>query len=365
VFPEKLSMGEFMKERVGPFFCTLAALAAVGALQSVCSAEGAVSSSTSLTGDGPSENLALSPEARIKKILATPFRGGPDEHAVLFLDEHEEAIRQIGNAAVPALVRALQDESADARLKAVLCLVALGPDAAPAVENLRPLLRSRADRQAYWTIICLGEIGKESVKAVPDLLSLLKHPQGCPFYEQIGESIGRIAKESGKLPDGLAELLNDKRAGARQGALFALGECGQLAEPLVPKIIAMLRDDHVLVRIHAARAVGRIKPRPHIAIPALVKALDDPKPSVRIAAASAIGDFGKDASTAVPRLIELLGSPMSQVRYEAGAAIGRIGPAANAAIPALKEAVKDRNQPVSQAAKKALDLIRGLEPEAR
>lgn len=222
----------------------VAFLAYVCAIAMPCSSRGDESAFVlwSNTGKKSSEQVPPSPDERIHQILLTPFRGDRDNHAVFFLDDHEQAIREIGEGGVPFLVRALGDTDSEVRLKAVLCLTVLGPDAAPAVKALRPLLKSRTDRQAYWTIICLGEIGKASAAAVPDLLSLLKHPRACPFWEQIGQTIGRIAVESGKLPAGLSELLNHKSPGARQGALFALGECGKSAEPLVPKIVAMLRD---------------------------------------------------------------------------------------------------------------------------
>jgi len=334
----------------------LACVCAVAMLRSSCG-DGAESVRWSNAEEASSEELSPSPEERIQQILLTPFRGDPDSHAVFFLDDYEDAAREIGKAGVPTLVRALESADSQLRLKAVLCLIVIGPDAAPAVKALRPLLTSRVDRQAYWTIICLGEIGKASMAAVPDLLALLKHPRGCPFWEQIGETVGQIAIKNGRLPKGLGELLNHKSPGARQGALFALGECGKSAEPLVPKIIAMLRDRHVLVRIHAALALGKIKRRLELTIPALVKAFDDPKASVRIAAARAIGDFGKDASSAVPHLIKLLGSPISRVRYEAAVSLGKIGPAGGAAMPALKAALSDENESVRQAAQKALESL--------
>ncbi len=306
--------------------------------------------------------VSATPEARIETILAAPFRGDPDSHAVFFLDDHEDAVRAIGKDAVPTLVRALRSDSSDVRLKAILCLSVLGPDASPAVSDLRPLLESRVDEHAYWTIICLGEIGKEASAAVPDLLSLLAHPQGCPFWEQVGETIAIIASENGKLPEGVEKLLSHKNPGARQGALFALGECGALAEAVIPKIIAALGDPHVLVRIHAALALGKINRRPDIAIPALVKGLGDSKSSVSCAAASALGEFGSAASVAVPRLVELLSSRISVVRYEAATALGKIGPAARAAIPALTKLSRDENEAVRQAAQKALDSIRSGRP---
>ncbi len=301
---------------------------------------------------------AQPPASRIQSILSDPFRGSPHEEDTLFLERHESAIRQIGKEGLPFLIRALSQRDADLRLKALLCLTALGPDAAPAVNAIRPLLKSRKDRQAYWAIVCLGEVGGPSMPAVPNLLSLLKHPDGCPFWETISEAIGRIAKENNLLPDGLSDLLNHKSPGARHAVLFALGECGPLAEPLLRQAIARLADPGLLVRVHAALALGKIRRRPEFSIPALLNALQDPKPSVRCAAAAAIGKFGPEAEVAVPKLMEMLRSPISLVRADAAAALGKIGPKAAAALPALTIALEDRARHVREAAAKALDSIR-------
>ncbi len=294
-----------------------------------------------------------SPKVRIRSILAEPFLGPSERHCVVFLDEHEEVVREVGKEGVPFLVRALEDDDPDVRLKATLCLSALGRDAAPAVNALRPLLKSRKDRQAYWTIICLGEIGGPSVAAVPDFLSLLVHPRGCPFWQQIGEAVAHIGIESGRSP----EWLSNSNPAVRYTAIFALGECGELAEPLLPKIIVSLRDPHLLVRIHAALSIGKIGRHPELALPALRKTLHEPKPSVRCAAATAIGDFGSEAAGAVPELIELLGFPVSRVRADVATALGNIGPQARQAVPALTKLLEDEYSTVRRAAAEALRSV--------
>ncbi len=292
--------------------------------------------------------------ASIQAILSQPLRGPHDAECALFLDDHQDSVRQIGKDALPFLIQALGSEDEETRLKALLCLSALGKDAAPAVSALRPLLESRTDRQAYWTILCLGDIGKASLPAAPDLFSLLKHPQGCPFWEPIGETVGRIASETGNLPDGLRELLTHENSGARHGALFALGECGALAEPVIPEMVASLRDPHLLVRIQAASSLSKMRRCPDIVLPALREALDDPKPSVRCAVAKAIGDFGSEAAVAAPELVRLLQSPVPQLRMEAAVALGKIGPSPREAVPALIGALSDSRPEVRRSSAEAL-----------
>lgn len=309
----------------------------------------------------PSDFEKPSPQVRVQSILAEPFRGPSERHCMVFLENHEEVVREVGKEGVPFLMSALEDDNADVRLKATLCLSALGRDAAPAVNALRPLLKSRKDRQAYWTIVCLGEIGRASKVAVPDFLSLLVHPRGCPFWQQVGEAVADIGTESGRVPEGLPEWLADSSPAARYTAIFALGECGALAEPLLPRIIASLRDPHLLVRIHAALSLGKIGRHPELALPALRKTLHDPKPSVRCAAATAIGDFGSDGAEAVPELIELLGFPISRVRADAATALGKIGPQARQAVPALTKLLEDEYLTVRRA---AVEALRKLSPAA-
>ena len=300
-----------------------------------------------------------SPKVRIRSILTKPFRGPTDRHCVFFLDDHEDIIREVGREGVPFLARALEDDEPDVRLKATLCLSVLGADAAPAVDALRPLLQSRKDRQAYWTIICLGDIGKASVPAVRDMLSLLRHPRGCPFWQQIGEAVAQISVASEKLPRGMSDLLSDPNPGVRQTAIFALGETGTLAGPLLPGIIASLGDPHLLVRVNVARSLGRLGQRPEVSLPALREALHDPKPSVRCAAAAAIGDFGSRADAAIPELIQLLRHGSSRVRAEAARALGKIGPDAKQAVPGIRRLFADQYPGVRRAALGALARIEG------
>ncbi len=297
------------------------------------------------------------PGARIESILAEPFLGPPARQAILFLDDHEEVVRGIGKDGVPYLARALGNDEPDVRLKATLCLSVLGSDAAPAVDALRPLLRGRKDRQAYWTIICLGEIGKASAPAIPDLLLLLEHPRGCPYSQQIGEAVAQVGLDGSQLPQELSQWLSHGNPGVRQTALFALGESGELARPVLPAIIASLDDPHLLVRVHAARSLGNLRQEREVTLPALLRALNDPKPSVRCAAAMAIGDFGSEAAGAVPELIKLLKHPRSRVRGDAARALGKIGPKAKQAEPLLRKLLADGYPRVREAAAVALRSV--------
>jgi HEAT repeat protein len=298
------------------------------------------------------------PGARIESILGEPFLGPPARHCILFLDDHEEVVREIGKRGVPYLVRALGDDEPDVRMKATLCLSVLGSDAAPAVGALRPLLRGRKDRQAYWAIICLGTIGKASAPAIPDLLLLLEHPRGCPYSQQIGEAVAQVGLDGSQLPQELSQWLSHGNPGVRQTALFALGESGELAKPLLPRVIASLNDPHLLVRVHAARSLGKLRQEQEVTLPALLRALNDPKPSVCCAAAVAIGDFGPDAAEAIPELIKLLGHPRSRVRGDAATALGKIGPKAKQAEPLLRKLLADKYPRVREAAEEALPKIR-------
>jgi HEAT repeat protein len=87
-------------------------------------------------------------------------------------------------------------------------------------------------------------------------------------------------------------------------------------------------------------------PRAEAAIPALIKALGDEHLDVRVAAAKALGRIGE---AAIPALIEAL----------AAEALGWIGPKAEAAIPVLIEKLKDENIKVQ---KEAAQTIKKISP---
>ncbi|HQU41957.1 MAG TPA: HEAT repeat domain-containing protein, partial [Pirellulales bacterium] len=116
----------------------------------------------------------------------------------------------------------------------------------------------------------------------------------------------------------------------RNSAVYALGKIGPAAKAASPELRKLLAGDDDFARFGATWALVRIDPNDAkmvaAAVPALVKGLSDERPLVRA---------------------------------ESAATLGELGPAANSALPELKKAAEDPEQPVSDAARQAIERING------
>jgi hypothetical protein len=102
-----------------------------------------------------------------------------------------DALGRIGAPAVPALIQALREPSAQQRLRAARVLARIGPAALEAVpvlierlEDADPLVRKAAAR-------ALGQIGPEAIEAVPSLMRVLQdqeRPENGSGWERNAES---------------------------------------------------------------------------------------------------------------------------------------------------------------------------------
>ena len=207
----------------------------------------------------------------------TPFAGSIRELTC-------EALAEIGPAAIPSLVDALEDTSEGVRTCAAIALTRIKPEGVDVLiqqlENHKPYVRS----YAAWA---LSGVGAEASPAVSTL----------------------------------AKLLGDKDPEVRKYSAAALREIGQKAEPAVPALIAALSDEHPPVRVIAETTLTRIGPP---AVSALIGKLRDEDEVVRRAAVNALGKMGADARSAVPALRERLKDESDQVRWRAEWAVNEI-----------------------------------------
>ena len=126
----------------------------------------------------------------------------------------------------------------------------------------------------------------------------------------------------------------------------ALGRLGEAAAPAVPRLAALLRDDHLAIREAAAVALGNIGSAASAAVPDLARALRDCCHDVRAEAAEALGRIGPAASGAAPALIEAMSDPVSWVRLQSAEALVVIGPRSEAMATAFTRALGDPREEV-------------------
>jgi HEAT repeat protein len=298
------------------------------------------------------EQLAAKPLCDHPAALPALVRALADDSPTV-VEEAQRSLRRLGPQVVlPAFARALESRDKTIRLHAAEVLRDLGHDAAPATPALRALLRDRYPQIRVVAAHALGNIGSESAVT------------------------------------GLVAALNDKSPSVRAAGAFALGTIGRAAASSAGHVRLCLADPDLKVRVASARALWQITGDAAASVPALVAALNQPD---GWDSALALGVMREAASNAVPALIELvqrekvprplrempvsalalgqIGLPAvpalikitthqdSRVRTSAAIALGFVGPKAADAVPHLVPLLRDSDGDVRRAATLALGNI--------
>lgn len=114
----------------------------------------------------------------------------------------------------------------------------------------------------------------------------------------------------------------------------------------------------------ASEALGRVGKRAAAAVPELCQALGDVDGYVRCKAAAALGQIGAPAEAAVPELRRALCDQSDGVRLNAVIALGQLGMVSvTVAVLELKQAQRDRNESVRDAARKLMHALNEVVPQ--
>jgi len=261
-----------------------------------------------------------------------------------------KSLGDLGQATVPALIRALEDQNSFVRRSAALALGRIGPPARAAVPALVRGCRDKEEIVRGAAARALGEIGLPAESAVSALMERLKD-ESTSVRNRAANSLSKMGAVA--VPT-LMEAINDEQALIRRYAVNTLGRIGPEAVRAVPALVEALKSDDALLANYAAYALGKIGAA---AVPGLTKAMKEIGPGVRGLAATAFEKMGKEARTALPALIQALKDSNPRVRRYAAKALGGIGSEAQAAIPTLMKALTDDNGPVRGAAARALAEI--------
>lgn len=201
---------------------------------------------------------------------------GPDDHDVApdlvaaLKDPDPENARSaalaLGNiggadvaAAVPVLRTALHDP--DARAIAAAALANVGPEAAPALPELRATLKDSDPEVRRNAALAIGHIGERAGDAAADLAALLDPKQPEPVRYQAAEALAGIGPgcEPAVAPL-LRTLRSDVQPRIRQRALWALAQVPNLeGHEIVTGFESVLSDnsaEFTALRYEAARLLG-------------------------------------------------------------------------------------------------------------
>jgi HEAT repeat protein len=308
------------------------------------------------------------------------------------LIEIEFLSRTYSDYAIPALLKALENQDYQVRWSAVDALGKFGSEAAipallKALENDDPGVPWRAVR-------ALGMLNNEV--AIPALLKALEHQDNLVGSSAV-EALGKLGSEAAT--SALCKALEHRDSYIRQEAARALAELrwqqlhskaavselpiehqnptvrnsmirasGKLSSKADSKLLNELQDSDSLVRLRAAEALSKLggetvvlalpKALKHqdfssrgimiealckwdreAAIPELLKALEHQRSIVRSRVAEALGIL--KCEVAIPELLKVLEDQDPSVRESAAKALGKLG--SETAIPGLLKALEDQD----------------------
>lgn len=203
-------------------------------------------------------------------------------------------LSRFGKAAVPALLRALQDKDVRVRLSGVEALKLIGPEATAAVPPLEKLLKDDNKEVRTSALLALPYLG----------------PASIPVFMQ----------EIRRGNEGVADLL--------------LG----MGEQAVPAISAALQGERIEVRNRILVAVyGRPEPAAAL-LPALLRTLEDADLTIRALAIGTLGRMRPVARNTLAKLAHLL--EREEEGSWAAEALGGVG---EAGLPVLRRAFLSGN----------------------
>jgi HEAT repeat protein len=226
-----------------------------------------------------------------------------------------DALVNIGEPAVPALVKAIESGKAIQAAEAAGCLGRLARPALPGLVAMAADAEPQARAAAVEAICRIDPTAEGAVQAATAALS----DKDMFVRHRTAKALGEAGPAAGPAVGALAKALADKAPEVRGAAAEALGRVGSTG--VAPLVKALAESGDPWVRLKCARALGRVKPQAKDAIAPLVGAMEDKHEGVRL---------------------------------EAVLALSRMGPAARAARDALRVAADDGDYMVAVAAAQAL-----------
>jgi HEAT repeat protein len=199
-------------------------------------------------------------------------------------------------SAIPALVRALKDESAQVRAGAAAALDWLAPRAQAAIPPLGEALQDSDRRVRRLSRLALGRMGPEAGTAARALAKGLVDQDAGVRTAAAGalQQIGAAAA-----PGVIQALKKDRDQRVRAAAAAALPGLqaeGATQQQVLAALVGALKEDEAVVRVAAAYALGATRTKAPDAVAALRKALEDRDGSVRKAAAAALQHIDPEAA---------------------------------------------------------------------
>ncbi len=200
-----------------------------------------------------------------------------------------DALAELGPAAAPALIDALEHEKL--RVHIAYVLGRLGPAAAPAAPALAQLLADPNERIVREAALALAEIGPAAKDAVPALIQAVENNPGENAPALI-YALGKIGPDAASAKPQLLGLLKSPDRKLALAAAWALVHIqpgsDEVAAQTIPVLTAGLAESAPLARRASAEGLATLGPLAAPAAAALEKAANDADEVVRKEAAKAL-----------------------------------------------------------------------------
>jgi HEAT repeat protein len=277
------------------------------------------------------------------RLLCSAALRDPDQRVRV---ESNRALDRIGEAALPQLMEALDDNSV--RAVATAKLGQLGPAARPAVPPLLRQLQERDRSIRELARAALDRIGLDRETTAPALGRILEDDTSELRFWAAETLVGLDVAYAGRAIPVLFQGFQANSA-FHDRAVQALTKLGT---PAVPALLRAVQDPGAHLRAGAVETLGGIH-APEIA-PALFGALKDADDAVRHRAAYALERSG---TAIIPAERVALRDPEDHVRLTTLELLAKLGRAAQSESGAVQSALKDPNAGVRKAAAVALEQI--------
>ncbi len=258
---------------------------------------------------------------------------------------------------LPPVIARTRDEDFRVRREAAFTLGGSACSHPVVIAALLPLtLASTAEvrAEACRSLGALGERVPEVMAGLSvcfqDVIAVVRLEAAKSFWSLGGECGIAIRVLEGVLP-------------TQEGwqAAYALGRMGPAAAPAVPALIEALKREKV-PRVFrtppsSSFALGQIR---EPAIPALLAVLEHPQPEVRLAAVLAFNFMGSHALSAVPELQKLLGDPDPEIRQVTAITLASAGAERELVLSSLAECLNAEDIYIRSM---AAELLRKIAPD--